>query len=40
MTRPFASYVLLGSTLVAAAGTPALADRDDGDLLVISQSNM
>ncbi|HEV2189990.1 MAG TPA: hypothetical protein VGR70_22485 [Stellaceae bacterium] len=37
MNRPFAPYVLLGSTLIATIGTPALADQDDGDLLVISR---
>src|SRR5579864_2800739 len=37
MNRPLASYVLIGGALVAATGTPALADQDDGPLLVVSR---
>ena len=38
MNRPLAPYVLLGSTLIATTiGTPALADQDDGPLLVVSR---
>jgi hypothetical protein len=37
MNRPLAPYVLLGSSLIATIGNPALADQDDGNLLVISR---
>jgi hypothetical protein len=37
MNRPLAPYVLLGGTLVATIGTPAFADQDLDDLLVVSR---